>query len=54
MVDGRHGYWIGSERLRVDPAFARANLQIALTSDCEPLRRCAADLKAELESQSRR
>ena len=43
------GCWIDPERLRVDPAYAHAKLQRALTSDCEPLRRCAAGLKAELE-----
>jgi hypothetical protein len=43
------GCWIDSERLKTDPAYASANLQRALQSDCGPLRRCANDLKNELE-----
>ena len=47
------GCWIDYGRLHADPAYAHAKLQRALTSDCEPLRRCAAGLQAELEGLAR-
>lgn len=46
------GIWVDSAQLHMDPGYARANLQNALNSHCEPLRRCAVALKAELENEN--
>ena len=42
------GRWIDPVRLHTDPAYANDSVQCALQSGCEPLRRCALDLRAEL------
>ena len=42
------GCWIDPARIHSDPLYARACLQSALQSGCEPLRCCAASLQAEL------
>ena len=42
------GCWIDPDKLRSDPLYARACLESALGSDCEPLRHCAASLQDEL------
>ncbi len=47
------GIWVNPAQLRLDPGYAQASLQNALNSHCEPLRRCAMALKAELESEKR-
>jgi hypothetical protein len=47
------GIWVNPAQLHLDPGYAQASLQNALSSHCEPLRRCAVALKAELESESR-
>ena len=47
------GIWVNPVQLHLDPGYAQASLQNALSSHCEPLRRCAVALKAELESESR-
>jgi hypothetical protein len=46
------GFWVDPTQLHVDPDYAQASLQNALQSRCEPLRRCAAALKTELEQES--
>jgi hypothetical protein len=46
------GFWVDPIQLHLDPGYAQASLQNALRSSCEPLRRCAAALKTELELQS--
>jgi hypothetical protein len=43
------GIWVDPTQLHLDPGYAQASLQNALSSHCEPLLRCAAALKAELE-----
>jgi hypothetical protein len=47
------GIWVNPVQLHLDPDYAHASLQNALHSHCEPLRRCAVALKAELESENR-
>lgn len=42
------GWWVDSERIKNDPIYARACIQSALLSDCDPLRACAASLRSEL------
>lgn len=44
------GYWIDVGRLHMDPVYANNCLQCALKSDCEPLRRCALEIRDELEN----
>lgn len=46
------GIWVDPVQLHLDPDYARASLQNALRSPCEPLRRCAVALKSELENES--
>jgi hypothetical protein len=46
------GIWIDPTQLHLDPVYAQANLQNALRSHCEPLRRCAVALRTELEQES--
>jgi hypothetical protein len=46
------GIWVDPIQLHLDPDYAQANLQNALRSHCEPLRRCAVALKTELEHES--
>jgi hypothetical protein len=38
-------------RLRNDAVYAKVCFQFALYSDCDPLRICAADLKAEFDGE---
>lgn len=45
------GFWVDPTQLHLDPNYAQASLQNALRSHCEPLRRCAAALKTELEHE---
>ena len=42
------GCWVDPERLHTDAAYASDSVQCALNSGCEPLRRCAIGLQAEL------
>ncbi|MES2877896.1 MAG: hypothetical protein V4713_05685 [Pseudomonadota bacterium] len=44
------GYWIDFVKLRNDPVYANNCLQCALKSDCEPLRRCALEIRDELDN----
>ena len=42
------GRWVDPDRLHTDAAYASDSVQCALNSGCEPLRRCAIGLMAEL------
>lgn len=44
------GYWIDVGRLWIDPVYANNCLQCALKSECGPLRRCALEIRDELQS----
>jgi hypothetical protein len=46
------GLWVDPTQLHIDPDYAKASLQNALNSRCEPLHRCALALKAELENEN--
>jgi hypothetical protein len=46
------GIWVDPTQLHHDPDYAKASLQNALHSHCEPLRRCAVALQTELEHES--